>query len=121
MYSNTDSARVEYDAEADLYEATYDAATPPSVAIPTAMEQITGTAMAKLDPTYEVLDLEALDDLFRPMAGGLADRSGRMSFNHRNHRITVFSDGLLTIRPLDGNSEGDDFDADRRDDTVDAD
>lgn len=49
-------------------------------------------------PLYEVVDLEALDELFAPTPKGTPRGDGQVSFFYRGYEVTVTSDNEITIR-----------------------
>lgn len=49
-------------------------------------------------PLYEVIDLEALDRLFAPTPKGTPRSDGQVEFSYGEYRITVTSDGGVTVR-----------------------
>lgn len=51
-------------------------------------------------PLYEVVDLEALDDLFAPgRQGSLRDCEGHVEFAYGSDRVRVESDGSVVVSP----------------------
>jgi hypothetical protein len=64
---------------------------PPSQAIPEAVADAVGCEITDLPPLYDVVDPDALDDVF-------ADRdAGTVSFCYSDHRITVTETGEIEI------------------------
>lgn len=101
MSPDTALESVEYDPEEDKYRVTYDPETPPSVAVPSAMQEITGKEVWELDPLHAVIDPDALDEVFQPPRGTVARRNGRVTFAYQNHSVTVFSDRRLVVESSD--------------------
>ena len=53
-------------------------------------------------PLYEVLDLDALDALFRGEGG--ATCNGELSFEHGGCKVTVSSDGHVLVEDIEDGS-----------------
>lgn len=51
-----------------------------------------------LDPLYETVDPEMLDDVVE--SGGALDLDGYVSFTYAGHRVRVHASGLLEITPV---------------------
>ncbi|SFS78718.1 HalOD1 output domain-containing protein [Halostagnicola kamekurae] len=58
---------------------------------PTAIEP------PEYEPLYEVLNPEALDALFAPREDGTPRSKGRVEFPYCGYRVTVSSDGEITV------------------------
>jgi hypothetical protein len=101
MNPNTGLQSIDYDGDTDSYEITYDEETAPSVAVPTAMQEITQIEIRDLESLHAVIDPEALDELFKPpnCIGPL--REGHVTFIYQDHTVTVFSDHRLVIKASD--------------------
>jgi hypothetical protein len=52
------------------------------------------------EPLYSVVDLDALDSLFRPGSTGHGRDAGRVTFSYQGYDITVYSDGQVAVRRL---------------------
>lgn len=80
---------------------------PPSIAIPLALQEVTDTGATDLEPMHDAasVDPDALDDLFRPTAGG-AHREASVTFTYQGYRVAVRSYGRIVIRPR-GTDRGD--------------
>lgn len=48
----------------------------------------------------EVVDTDALDDLFAPLGDGSPRPGGRVSFIHENHRVVVHNGEFIELNPL---------------------
>ena len=96
---------VEFDAATDTFRLEYDpSAVAPSRAVCTALERITGRDAEALAPLHETVDLRGLDAVLEG-ARTNADRSPvRVSFRYHGLGLTVFSDGVLEVRPVDGDA-----------------
>ena len=101
-----ESGNVTYSPVIGAYVGRY-GDVPPSVAITEALTEITDEDMTDLDPLHEAtaLDVDALDDLFRPTLAGAPRRGGRMEFTYHEYAIRVFSSGRIEIEPLDEDVE----------------
>lgn len=93
---------LEFDRESGAYRARYDQnATAASMAVIAAVSNVLDTDPLELDPLHDTIDTGALDDLFR--CRGPPNEPVDVSFTVEEHEITVFSDGEVTLSPL--NSE----------------
>lgn len=89
-------------SDAGVYTVQYDRedGEPLSTAVVVAV-----TAAAELDPheieepLYEVIDPDALDDLFRPQEGTDVAPDSEVSFTLAGHRVTVSAGDTITVRP----------------------
>ncbi|WP_137286143.1 HalOD1 output domain-containing protein [Halorussus salinisoli] len=91
------------DPETGIYRVTYDyPSNPPSIAVPLAIGEMTGRGVTDLESLYEAgeVDPDALDDLFRPTASGIAPEC-RVTFAYHGHEVTVKSYGRIVIRTPD--------------------
>jgi len=101
----TDSHReiLDYDAESGTLRTTYSyPSQPPSIAVPLAVGALTETPPTELAPMYDAagVDPDSLDDLFRPTPRGV-ERDATVSFDYRDHCVTVKSYGRIVVRPGD--------------------
>lgn len=81
MRSNQDGEpvhRVEYDDEADL-----------SFVVIESTAAVSGVSTDAIAPINDVLDSEALCDLFRPRADGRMRSGGTVSFRFEGYRIEI--------------------------------
>lgn len=92
MSSDTGLESIEHDSEADRYRIIYDRETLPSVAVPAALQEITGKDVRELEPIHAVIDPDALDELFQPPRDASGRGLGHVTFTYQNHSVTVFSD-----------------------------
>lgn len=53
----------------------------------------------QLEPLYDHVDPEALDELFGPTRTGSRRSLGRTSFAYAGYHVTVHSDGEIAVRP----------------------
>lgn len=85
----------------DLYTVRHDldGEEPLSTAVVLAVTEAAGIEPREIRGTlYEVVDPDALDDVFRSIGGDSAT-GGRVSFPLAGHRVTVSDDGTITVRP----------------------
>ncbi|WP_433634804.1 HalOD1 output domain-containing protein [Halomicrococcus sp. NG-SE-24] len=54
-----------------------------------------------LEPLYEAIDPDALEDLFAPHFDGTSRTTGRVVFAYSGYRVTVTSDGDIQTTPLE--------------------
>lgn len=80
-----------------------------STAVVRAVSAVTGKHPDSIQPLDEVLDPDALDDLFTTRATGGPRIGGRLTFVFANCRITIDNGEFLAIHPLvtEGLSESD--------------
>lgn len=73
-------------------------AVDPGRAVVEAVAAAEGVAPIALEPTLgSVIDVDALNELFE-----FRDRTnGRVAFNYHGYRVTVDSDGRVTVEPVD--------------------
>lgn len=102
MNSDIGIESVEHDPEEDRYRVTYHRETPPSVAVPAVLQEITGKEMWELEPLHAVIDPDALDELFQPSRDATSIGPDRVTFAYQNHVVTVFSDRRLVVRTSNG-------------------
>ncbi|GAA0250177.1 HalOD1 output domain-containing protein [Haladaptatus pallidirubidus] len=50
-----------------------------------------------LEPLYNVVNPEALDELFAPQADGTTRADGSVSFQYAGYRVTVSSEGNVSL------------------------
>jgi hypothetical protein len=89
---------LEFDRESGAYRARYDRdATAASMAVIAAVSNVLDTDPLELDPLHDTIDTDALDDLVR--CRGPPNEPVDVSFTVEGHKITVFSDGEVTLSP----------------------
>jgi len=59
-----------------------------------------GVAPVDLTPLHEVVDPDALDQLFEP-AGSSTRMAGAVTFEYHGYEVTVHADGFVEITPRD--------------------
>ena len=98
MSSDIGIESIDHDPEEERYRVTYRRETPPSVAVPAAMKEITDEETWELQPLHAVIDPDALDELFQPPKAVETRGPDRVTFAYQNHVVTVFSDQRFVIR-----------------------
>ena len=63
-----------------------------------AIAELADVEPLRLDPLYETVDPEMLDDVVE--SGGTPDFDGHVSFTYAGHRVRVHASGLLEITPV---------------------
>jgi hypothetical protein len=99
---------LEHDDATGCYRVRYDATdAPPSAVAVGAVAAIAGTDPLDLDPVWDSVDPDALDDLFRSTPGGRLRESGQIVFSLADHRVAVDADDEMEIWPPDAVPSGD--------------
>jgi hypothetical protein len=70
-----------------------------STALVRALAEYENRPIEDIDPVYEYLDLEALDELFTSPVDGTPRSRGMVVFDYHNATVTIMSEGLITINP----------------------
>ncbi|MFC7231403.1 HalOD1 output domain-containing protein [Saliphagus sp. GCM10025308] len=91
--------RIGYDPETDTYTVSSDWATDelPSEAVVEAVAAATGSTPESIPPLYEVVDPEALDQLFEPTSHVPSLRTGVVEFRFHGCDVTVSTSGQTTV------------------------
>lgn len=102
--TNSNGFPGEYDPDANLYRVYYDDQTsePVSTVVVKAVAVLTDTPPTELDPLYEVLDPDALNQLYatdEQPAHRQVD--SHIAFAYNGCQVTVFWTGLIEIVPPD--------------------
>ena len=63
-----------------------------------AIAEVAEVEPLDLDPLYETVDPELLDDVVG--SGGTPDLGGNVSFTYADHHVRVHASGLLEITPV---------------------
>lgn len=97
---HTLTERLEHDPESETYRVTFDSETvTPSTAVATVMTEICEEERIQLEPLYEVVDGDALNQLVKGRGDGHPDRNLTVEFDYLDYRVSLQADGLLEIRP----------------------
>ena len=66
--------------------------------VTSAVETVSGRDVTDLPPLHDVVDVDALDKLFRPRRSGERRTNGSVTFQFAGYTVTVYADGLLVVR-----------------------
>lgn len=81
--------------ESGTYRASFDPeTTSASIAVIGALSEVLGTGPTDIEPLYETIDTDALDEIVHPRAA-IADVE--VSFILEGHNVTVTIDGTIEI------------------------
>ena len=72
---------------------------PVSIAVLEALEVSTGRGPETFGPLNDIIDVDALDNLFTPTASGEGRGPGYVTFEIEDHSATVHSDGSVVLAP----------------------
>jgi len=75
--------------------------------IVTAVAAADGTDPMRLSPLYDVVDTEALEQLFRGVDGSRANDGLRVGFEYEGHVVAVHGDGTVVVRGVGDAGDGD--------------
>lgn len=85
--------------ETDTYHVEFDYPTnPPSSVVTEAVADVADVEGDELDPLYDAIDPDALDNLFRPTMHGFYRGDGEVTFPFNGYQIAVRSYGLIEIK-----------------------
>lgn len=94
---------IRYEEAADTYRISYDWWRDQSLttAVVLAVGAITNTPPTEMEPIHNVVDADALDDLYAPIDETRLRRDGSStSFRFHDCGVTVFWNGEIEIQPL---------------------
>jgi hypothetical protein len=101
-HSSDGNDRSNDDPSTNVYRIDYDPASErPSLAVVSAVAEITGRDVIDLPLLQDTLSPECLDDLFAPTEAGSPRDDGRVEFPYHDFRVTVYSHGRIEIRAVD--------------------
>lgn len=110
MYTTAREIPIQYDESTRTYRLSCDGGRDHSISteIVLAVSEITNTPPIEIEPMFEVIDPDALDDLYAPVDNAPLQRGGCSTF-FRLHGcgVTVYPTGEVEIRPPD---DADDLD-----------
>lgn len=86
---DTGTARKQFDGRTE----------PPSIAVVSLVAAVAGCDPAELEPLSDVLDPDALDELFAPTPTGRHRTDGRVEFSYHGYDVTVYSYGVVEVEP----------------------
>lgn len=94
----TDS--IEFDPETNTYQASFDSRfIDPSVAVIHVMAEICETELSELDPLYEAVDPDTIDQFCLNPKDGRGDGAEGMDFVYLDHEIALKREGEIEITP----------------------
>jgi hypothetical protein len=95
--------RYEFTSSRSTVGMEYDIGSNESVtsAVIRAVSAVEGRKPCSLQPLADVLDPDALDELFASRPGGRSRSGGRISFIYSNCRVTIDNGEYLTLQPLE--------------------
>lgn len=64
-----------------------------------ALADVEGIDPAEIEPLNDVVDPDAMDDIFRPNRDGTPREGGQLSFAISGHRVVVHSVGRIEVVP----------------------
>lgn len=87
--------RAEYNSQTDTYHASYSPDDPYSLTftIINLIEVATGKEHDTMEPLFEVVDPDALENLFPPRN----EQTARVEFRYRGCKVTILSDGEVSV------------------------
>jgi hypothetical protein len=65
-----------------------------------AVVETMGTDSTEIDPLYDYIDPDALNDLFKSNENGQDHREGHVEFQIEEHLIRISSDGDIEVQPV---------------------
>lgn len=94
------AAGTRYDAKTGTYHVEYNwrDAMPLSMIVVMIVADLEGVDATELDPLYDALGPELLDQLFSPQSDGTL-AAGEVSFAYHEYDITVYRHGHIGVRP----------------------
>lgn len=102
MAINTDSP-VAFDSETETYRlyADWQSDEPVSMSVLRGVAAVTNTPITDMDPLFETVDPEALDDLYDPAAGDRERADTRVAFRFNGCDVVVYAAGEIEISPVE--------------------
>lgn len=103
MDTGSDEHGVTYNPQTNTYCLHHDWARDHTVALTVTrgIAVITNTAPTELDPLYEQINADALNQLFSSDSEPPGEHGGRVTFTTSAYEVTVYADGTIEIRPCD--------------------
>jgi len=77
----------------------------PSIAVVSAVADVTGTDPSELDPLYETIDPDALNSLFRGSQGDGPNSRGQVSFSVAGCDVVVHGSHKVVVSPTESTRE----------------
>lgn len=94
------SDSITYLPDENVYRASFDSsATEPSVAVVEVLAAVRGTKPAALEPLYDSIDPDALDQFFEGRGAAARTTGFSIRFAHAGYEVAVRSEGIVEVRP----------------------
>ena len=102
--SNQDDTEVNFDTESQTYTSKFTGEydKPPSISVVEAVLEAVEKDLKDLRPLYEVIDPDALDQLFESPR---QSRGGYIMFEFEGCNVTVNGDGSIAVSPQTNDGE----------------
>ncbi len=87
--------------ERGIHRVQHDLTSPRSLSttVTVAVADVAGVEPSDIpEQLYDVIDPEALDNLFKPRDDGVSRRGGRLSFSLYGHHVSIRGDGTITVQ-----------------------
>lgn len=96
-FSSDSLVGAHYDEDTDTYHAKFDTDRPSSMAgaVVYLVTVAIGEEPDQMEPLYEVVDPDALDELFRSRESS----TNRVEFQYAGCDVTAISDGVVRVSP----------------------
>lgn len=103
MSETVDCGTIRYDRANETYSVKHGwgCNVPFGELIVKTISKITNTNVLELQPLYETIDPEALDDLFSPVEGKAPRNVGSLTFEYEGYQIVVHASGWIDIIGVD--------------------
>ena len=99
--SPSGSDSIAYAPDEGVYRTSFDSAdVDPSLAVVDVLAAISDSEPATLEPLYNSIDPDALDQLFESHDAAARTSDFSVQFAHAGHEIALSSDGTVEVRPL---------------------
>lgn len=96
------SDAVDFDPKTGIFRTEFDThSRPPSEAVVNTVFTVTGTDPLDLPPLHDVIDPDALNELFAPTLAGPSRSGGTVTFEFAGYRVTVKGHGVVEIEADD--------------------
>lgn len=96
-------SRLTFESDIEAYSTQFDLqSTSPAMALVSAVADVLETDPLDLDPLYEAVDTDALNDLLRPNSFG--ENPVWVSFTFASCEVSMASDGRVEITPHEEDS-----------------
>lgn len=103
MTHESDERSFRYNPETGAYHTTYDWTSRETLSalVIRAVAATAGTRPTDLDERLaDVIEVDALNDLFEPTDDGIRTANSGVWFEFSGHRVVVYADGEIEVRPV---------------------